>query len=175
MYINLLNKWPGIISLGQSYIRDFDYVVDTHEFELQVPKDGGIVPYNGNEWPLPADLINHPRSGATFTKILQDYVRDRQLLSLSDAIKKMSLMPAQTLEDAVPQMKKKGRIQVGMDADIAVFDLNHIKVNATYLEPYRPSEGMTYVLVMGTPIIENGKLLLDASPGLAIRRDAINQ
>ncbi len=84
-------------------------------------------------------------------------------------------MPAQTLEDYVPQMKKKGRIQVGMDADIAVFDLNDIKVNATYLEPYHPSQGMTYVLIMGTPIIENGKLLLDASPGLAIRRSTISK
>lgn len=141
---------------------------------MYVPKDGGIVPYNGNEWPLPADLINHPRSGATFTKILQDYMRDRQLLSLSDAIKKMSLMPAQTLEDYVPQMKNKGRIQVGMDADIAIFDLNDIKVNATYLEPYHPSEGMSYVLIMGTSIIENGELLLDASPGLPIRREVVS-
>jgi N-acyl-D-glutamate deacylase len=75
------------------------------------------------------------------------------------------------MEEAVPQMKKKGRIQVGMAADIAVFDLNDIKVNANYLEPYHPSEGMAYVLVMGTPIIENGKLLLDASPGMPIRRN----
>ena len=162
---------PEELALMDASILHPDVQIESDAMPMYVPKDGGIVPYNGNEWPLPADLINHPRSGATFTKILQDYVRDRQLLSLSDAIKKMSLMPAQTLEEAVPQMKKKGRIQVGMDADIAVFDLNDIKVNATYLEPYHPSEGMAYVLVMGTPIIENGNLLLDASPGLAIRRD----
>lgn len=71
-------------------------------------------------------------------------------------------------------MKNKGRIQVGMDADIAIFDLNDIKVNATYLEPYHPSEGMSYVLIMGTSIIENGELLLDASPGLPIRREVVS-
>ena len=58
-----------------------------------------------------------------------------------------------------------------MDADILVFDLKDIKVNADYVYSVRPSEGMSYVLVMGTPVIENGKLLLDAAPGKPIRRD----
>jgi N-acyl-D-aspartate/D-glutamate deacylase len=57
-----------------------------------------------------------------------------------------------------------------MDADINVFDLNDIKVNADYVYPVRPSEGMFYVLVAGTPVVENGKLLLDAAPGQPIRR-----
>ena len=92
-------------------------------------------------------------------------------MDLQTAIKKMSLMPAQTIEGFVPQMKKKGRLQVGMDADILVFDLKDIKVNASYVNPVRASEGMSYVLVMGTPIVENGKLLLDAAPGRPIRRD----
>jgi N-acyl-D-glutamate deacylase len=132
--------------------------------------DSGLVPYEGDAWPLSDDLVNHPRSSASFSKILQDYVRDRQLMDLQTAIKKMSLMPAQTIEGFVPQMKKKGRLQEGMDADINVFDLNDIKVNADYVYPVRPSEGMFYVLVAGTPVVENGKLLLDAAPGQPIRR-----
>ena len=86
----------------------------------------------------------------------------------------MSLMPAQTIEGYVPQMKKKGRLQEGMDADILVFDLNDIKVNADYVNSVRASEGMSYVLVNGKPVIENGKLLLDAAPGKPIRRDVQN-
>ena len=132
---------------------------------------GGAAPYEGDAWPLSDDLVNHPRSAATFAKILQDYVRDRKLMDLQTAIKKMSLMPAQTIEGFVPQMRKKGRLQVGMDADILVFDLNDIKVNASYVNPVRASEGMSYVLVMGTPVVENGQLLLDAAPGRPIRRD----
>ena len=95
-------------------------------------------------------------------------------MDLQTAIKKMSLMPAQTIEGFVPQMKKKGRLQEGMDADIIVFDLDDIKVNADYEFSVRPSEGMSYVLVMGTPVIANGKLLLDAAPGQPIRRDIQN-
>ena len=151
-------------------ILDPDVLVESDAMPMFVPRDGNMVPYAGNSWPLPEDIVTHPRSSATFTKILQDYVRDRELMDLQTAIRKMSLMPAQTLEAFVPQMKKKGRLQVGMDADIVVFDLNDIKVNANYAEPYHPSEGMSYVLVMGTPVIENGEMLLNASPGLPIRR-----
>jgi N-acyl-D-aspartate/D-glutamate deacylase len=140
-------------------------------FELT---ENGLVPYEGDAWPLSDDLVNHPRSSASFSKILQDYVRDRQLMDLSTAIKKMSLMPAQTIEGFVPQMKKKARLQEGMDADILVFDLDDIKVNADYVNPVRPSEGMSYVLVMGTPVVANGELLLDAAPGQPIRRAVQN-
>ena len=146
-------------------------LIESDAMPSYVVTKGGAAPYEGDAWPLSDDLINHPRSSATFTKILQDYVRDRKLMDLQTAIKKMSLMPAQTIEGFVPQMKKKGRLQVGMDADILVFDLKDIKVNASYVNPVRASEGMSYVLVMGTPVVENGKLLLDAAPGRPIRRD----
>ena len=139
-----------------------------------VVTESGAEPYEGDAWPLSDDLINHPRSSASFSKILQDYVRDRKLMDLQTAIKKMSLMPAQTIEGFVPQMKKKGRLQEGMDADILVFDLDDIKVNADYVNSVRPSEGMSYVLVRGTPVIANGELLLDAAPGQPIRRDVQN-
>ncbi len=160
---------PEELALMDASIIHPETLVESDAMPMYVPIDGNIVPYEGDAWPLPENLINHPRSGATFTKILQDYVRDRKLMDLHLAIKKMSLMPAQTIEGFVPQMKKKGRLQVGMDADILVFDLKNIKANATYLEPYHPSEGMTFVLVNGSPVVENGKLLLDAAPGKAIR------
>jgi N-acyl-D-glutamate deacylase len=148
-----------------------DVLIESDAMPNYVMQDGNIVPYTGDAWPMPDNIINHPRSSATYTKILQDYVRDRKLMTLQTAIKKMSLMPAQTLEGFVPQMKKKGRLQVGMDADILVFDLADIKVNADYVNSVRPSEGMSYVLVKGTPVVKDGKLLPDAAPGEAIRRE----
>jgi hypothetical protein len=80
-----------------------------------------VINYEGDAWPLPENTFSHPRSNGTFAKILRSYVRERKLMTLSEAIRKMSLMPAQTLEGFVPQMKKKGRLQEGMDADIVVF------------------------------------------------------
>ncbi len=149
-------------------------IIESDAMPSYAVTESGVVPYEGDAWPLSDDLINHPRSSASFAKILQDYVRDRQLMDVQTAIKKMSLMPAQTIEAYVPQMKKKGRLQEGMDADVLVFDLNDIKVNADYVNSVRASEGMSYVLVGGTPVIENGKLLLDAAPGQPIRRDTQN-
>jgi len=84
---------------------------------------------------LPEGAFSHPRSNGTFAKILRSYVRERGLMDMQEALRKISLMPAQTLEDFVPQMKKKGRIQVGMDADIVVFDPATIRDVGTYEEP----------------------------------------
>jgi N-acyl-D-glutamate deacylase len=93
------------------------------------------------------------------------------LLSLSEAIRKMSLMPAQTLEGFVPQMKKKGRLQAGMDADIVVFDPETIRDVGTYEEPNQPAEGVQTLLVNGQLVVANGELITDAAPGRPIRRD----
>jgi N-acyl-D-glutamate deacylase len=79
-------------------------------------------------------------------------------------------MPAQTLEGFVPQMKKKGRLQVGMDADILVFDPETIRDVGTYEDPNHPAEGVQTVLVNGEPVVAQGELVLDAAPGQPIRR-----
>ena len=71
-------------------------------------ESGHVENYDGGAWPLPEGAFSHPRSNGTFAKILRSYVRERGLMSLSEAIRKMSLIPAQTLEGFVPQMKKKG-------------------------------------------------------------------
>jgi N-acyl-D-glutamate deacylase len=84
----------------------------------------------------------------------------------------MSLMPAQTLESFVPQMQNKGRLQVGMDADIAVFDPETIADKATYEDANQPAVGVQTVLVNGVAVVAGGELVLDASPGLPIRRAA---
>lgn len=126
--------------------------------------------YEGDAWPLPKGAFSHPRSNGSFAKVLREYVRERGVLSLSDAIKKMSLIPAQILDGHVPQMTKKGRIQVGMDADLAIFDMDDVADKSTFTEPNQAAVGFDYVMVDGEFVVYKGKLRTDASPGQAIRR-----
>ena len=126
----------------------------------------------GQVWPLPANAYAHPRSAGTFSRVLAQYVRERHALSLPEAIRKMTLIPAQILQDSVPQMKAKGRLSPGADADIVVFDPQAIADRATYEHPAQASVGMKWVIVGGTPVIADGKLDLKALPGRPIRRAA---
>jgi N-acyl-D-glutamate deacylase len=79
-------------------------------------------------------------------------------------------MPAQTLEGFVPQMKKKGRLQEGMDADIVVFNPETIRDVGTYEKPNQPAVGVQSLLVNGTLVVADSNLVLDAAPGQPIRR-----
>ena len=110
----------------------------------------------------------HPRESGTFCRILARYVREQKTLTLSDAIRKMSLMPAQRLGASTPQGARKGRIQPGADADLVVFDLATVADRSTYSRPLETSTGMKYVVVQGTPVIENGQLVPDVLPGKPI-------
>ena len=131
---------------------------------------GVVKNYDGDEWPLPDKVFSHPRSSGAFAKILRSYVRERELLTLPAAINKMSLMPVQVLEEFVPQMRTKGRIQVGMDADIVVFDPDTVADMATFENANQPATGVLTVLVNGVPVVYEGELVPDAFPGRAIRR-----
>lgn len=111
----------------------------------------------------------HPRSAGTYARILGRFVREQKSLSLMDAVRKMSLMPAQRLERRTPAMKRKGRIRIGADADLAIFDPDTVIDKATYEEPARHSEGMRYVLVSGAPVVSEGRLVDGVVPGKPIR------
>jgi hypothetical protein len=117
------------------------------------------------------DIVNrysHPRSAGTFARVLGHYVRETGALTLSEAIRKMSLMPAQRLEAYVPAMKKKGRLQVGMDADLILFDFEQVSERARYLDAKEYSKGILYVMVDGQLVVRRGALVSGVFPGKPI-------
>lgn len=113
--------------------------------------------------------IGHPRTSGTYSRVLGRYVREAHSLSLLDAVRKMTLMPARRLEARVPAMRDKGRIRVGADADLTIFDAAHVIDRATYREPSLPPEGIRFVIVNGAPVVRMGKLVAGVTPGRAVR------
>jgi len=107
----------------------------------------------------------HPRAAGTFTRVLGRYVREQHVLTLMEALRKMTLAPAERLGVA-----SKGRIAVGADADLAVFDAARVTDRATFENPAQYSEGMIYVLVNGVPVVRDGKLVDGVAPGRGLRR-----
>src|SRR5579863_4020881 len=103
----------------------------------------------------------HPRNAGTYSRVLAQYVREKKTLSLVEALRKMTLMPAQMLERSTPAARRKGRLQEGADADIVVFDPQTISDRATFEKPMEPSVGVRYLFVGGTLVIDDGKMVPD--------------
>ena len=110
----------------------------------------------------------HPRNAGCFSRVLAQYVREKKTLTLMEALRKMTLMPAQMLERSTPDARRKGRMQEGADADIVLFDPQTIGDRATFQKPMEPSVGVHYLLVGGTVLIDDGKMVGNAFPGKAI-------
>lgn len=111
----------------------------------------------------------HPRSAGTFSRLLGRYVRDRGVLSLPDAIRRITLMPAERLQEVAPLMRRKGRIQIGAIADITVFDPETILDTATFEDDLTFAEGVAHVVVDGVPVVRDGTLVEGVFPGKALR------
>ncbi|MDQ6871824.1 MAG: amidohydrolase family protein [Gemmatimonadota bacterium] len=111
----------------------------------------------------------HPRTTGTCAKVLGRYVREAHALSLMEAIRKMTLMPAQRLEARVPAMRQKGRLSVGADADITIFDAATVMDRSTYREPSLPPVGIQHVIVNGVSVVANGRAVEGVTPGKAVR------
>jgi N-acyl-D-aspartate/D-glutamate deacylase len=110
----------------------------------------------------------HPRNAGTFCRILARYVRSQGTLTLMDAMRKMSLMPAQFLERSTPAARAKGRLQEGVDADVVVFDPQTVSDRSTFQDPMAASVGVEYLLVGGVAVVEKGKLVEGVFPGKAL-------
>jgi dihydroorotase len=115
------------------------------------------------------DGKGHPRTSGTFAKVLGKYVREEGVLTLNEALRKMTIEPARRLEEYVPAMLTKGRLKTGADADITIFDADTVINRSTYTDPTIPSAGIEFVLVNGVLVVENGKLVPETRPGRAIR------
>jgi len=107
----------------------------------------------------------HPRAAGTYARVLGRYVREEHVLSLMDALRKMTVMPADRLG-----IESKGRIAVGADADITVFDPARVIDRATFEQPAQYSEGIQYVLVNGRLVVNRGELVEGVMPGKGVRR-----
>jgi len=122
---------------------------------------------NDSEGTSPEGLLGqahpHPRAYGTFPRILRKYVREDKALTLEDAIRKFSALPAQRM-----RLTDRGVLKAGMWADVVIFDPATVRDRATFDNPNRLSEGMEYVLVNGVPVIDRGKMT-GALPGKVLR------
>jgi N-acyl-D-amino-acid deacylase len=105
----------------------------------------------------------HPRAYGSFARVLGKYVRDEQLVTLEEAIRKLTSLPADNLK-----IDRRGRLQEGFFADIVVFDSATIQDHATFVEPHQYATGVAHVLVNGVQVIDNGEHT-GATPGRVVR------
>jgi dihydroorotase len=103
------------------------------------------------------DGPTHPRAAGTFARILGRYVRDGKVLTLGEALRRMTIEPARRLEARVPEMRDRGRLRVGAFADITVFDPATVIDRATYTDAGAYSAGILHVIVNGTPVVRGGE------------------
>jgi N-acyl-D-aspartate/D-glutamate deacylase len=106
----------------------------------------------------------HPRAAGCYARVLGRYVREQHALSLREAVRKMTLLPAERLG-----LRNKGRIRIGADADLTIFDPARVIDRATFENPAQYSEGIPYVLVNGVLVVRNGVLQENVAPGRGIR------
>jgi dihydroorotase len=130
--------------------------------DVMVASDGGFTVVNGK-------LVGHPRGAGTYARVLGQFVRERRVISLPDAIRKMTLLPARRLEGVAPMMKRKGRVQVGADADLTLFDPARVTDVATFENPAQPSTGIIHVLVNGVMVVRDQRVVPGVAPGRGVR------
>ena len=147
------------------------HIIPKEEMEYAIGHPSVIIASDGVPY---VDGRGHPRGAGSFARVLGHYARDEGVLSLMSAIRKMTLMPAQRLEGVVPAMTRKGRIKIGADADLTIFNPATVIDRATFEEPSRPSAGIPHVLVAGQFVVREGELVDGVMPGEPIRRRPIS-
>ena len=118
--------------------------------------DGDLVPWQ--------EGVPHPRSYGTFPRKIRTYVLEEGIVTLEEAIRSMTSLPARVF-----RMSDRGRLETGMVGDLVVFDLDRLRDRATFTEPHQLSEGMVHVFVNGEPAILDGEFL-DVRSGDVLRR-----
>ncbi len=147
------------------------HVIPAREMEYAIAHPAVMIASDG------VGFVNgraHPRGAGSFARVLGRYVREQGTVGLMDALRKMTLMPARRLEAAVPDMSRKGRVAVGADADLTLFDPATVMDRATFAEPAQPSAGIPHVLVNGVFVVREGDVVEDATPGRPVRRRPVS-
>ncbi|NOT61246.1 MAG: D-aminoacylase [Acidobacteria bacterium] len=116
-----------------------------------IASDGGVE--------IPKRGVPHPRSYGTFARVLNVYVREKHVLTLEDAVRKMSSLPAVRMG-----FGDRGLLRPGMKADVVVFDAERVRDKATFAEPHQYAEGFSYVIINGAVVLDDGKMT-EARPG----------
>ena len=140
------------------------HVMKTEWIKMGIAAPGVMIGSDGMTYAK----LAHPRTAGTFSRVLSKYVREDKVIDLNTAIEKMTLLPAKRLENIAPMMRFKGRIQVGADADITIFNPNTVIDKATFEDGLKFSEGMSYVMVNGHFILKNGEMVKNVFPGQPI-------
>jgi dihydroorotase len=140
--------------------------IPEEEMIMALESPMGIVSSDGGGL---VDGRGHPRSVGTFGRFLGRFVRELDVVDWMEGIKKITLLPAQRLEKSIPRMERKGRLQIGMDADVTVFDPATVQERATYAEPAQMSAGISHVLVNGMLVLDDGEIVEGAEPGQWLR------
>lgn len=177
---------PGWQERAEIDFKDLQWVATgerlTEETFAKYRQTGGMVIVHSNPESLIREIVanpltmiasdglrGHPRHAGTSARVLGHYVREEKALTLMPAIDKLSLMPARRLEARVPAMKNKGRVRVGADADLALFNPETVIDRSTYTEPDLASAGVPFVLVAGAFVVRDGVFQESALPGRAVR------
>jgi N-acyl-D-amino-acid deacylase len=124
---------------------------------------------DGSALNLDAEGVPHPRSYSTNPRVLGHYVRDEKVLTLEDAVRKMTSLPAQILG-----LRDRGQIREGFAADIAIFDPARVRETNSFEKPKSYPEGIPYTIVNGVVVIDGGKHT-NARPGKALMGRAFQQ
>lgn len=177
---------PGWQERAEIDFQDLQWVATGERLDAEsfakYRKTGGMVIVHSNPESLIREIVahpltmiasdglrGHPRHAGTSARVLGRYVREEKALTLLQAIGKLSLMPARRLEARVPAMKNKGRVRVGADADLVLFNPGTVIDRSTYTEPDLASAGLPFVLVAGVFVVRDGAFQENAFPGSAVR------
>jgi N-acyl-D-aspartate/D-glutamate deacylase len=174
-YEELVSKAPGTSVMFYNATEETVYqalahpttVLGSDSYPYTLKKEGGPAV----KWDTPYDAVNgHPRGAGSHARLLRLVNEKKVDIPLILAISKMSYLIAKFLEDnGVPQMARKGRLRVGADADITVFDAETVTDNATMQDGGLPSSGIPFVVVNGTLVVKDSEVLKDVYPGKPVR------
>lgn len=165
MWNEYRNKFPDSVIILH-YMKEAWVESAIRHPDIMIVSDGMIETMNQR---------THPRIAGSYSRVLGRYVREKKVISLVDAIRKMSYLPAKRLENFTPAMRRKGRLQKGADADITIFDPDTVIDMATFSNPNQFSDGILHVIVAGQWLVKGGSILPGIFPGMPITTKDTNQ